>query len=200
MSLAAHTAAQSFANVIAMDAFRGSAHVRRPAPADGHVAEIVTRLLERVGSNLSTEQAAAKDTIAQAVALIRAEREEDAATHRLSTEVARGGLAPWQARRVIAFIGDQIAASIQIEELAKVAKLSKSYFSRAFRSTFGQSPHAYIIGQRILRAKELMLTTGAPLAEIALDCGFADQAHLSRLFRQMVGSSPSAWRRGRVAN
>ncbi|WP_225890025.1 helix-turn-helix domain-containing protein [Indioceanicola profundi] len=51
------------------------------------------------------------------------------------------------------------------------------------------------VWQRIERAKHLMLTTDEPLARIALDCGLADQSHLTRLFRTRVGMSPQSWRR-----
>jgi AraC family transcriptional regulator len=74
-------------------------------------------------------------------------------------------------------------------------KLSTSYFSSAFKTSFGLSPHNYIVAQRVEFAKQLMLNTSAPLCEIALDCGLADQAHLSRVFRRLTGTTPSAWRR-----
>jgi transcriptional regulator GlxA family with amidase domain len=48
------------------------------------------------------------------------------------------------------------------------------------------------------RAQGLMLKSNAPLAQIAIDCGFADQAHLSRLFLQFTGESPGSWRRARA--
>ena len=106
-----------------------------------------------------------------------------------------GGLAKWQINRVISFIDHGIAGHIRLAELAKIAKLSTSYFSAAFRASLGMSPHAYILSQRINHAKQKMLETDAPLCEIALDCGMADQAHLSRVFRRMTGATPSAWRR-----
>jgi AraC-like DNA-binding protein len=57
---------------------------------------------------------------------------------------------------------------------------------------------AAVIRRRVERAQGLMLSTDAPLSAIALDCGLADQAHLSRLFRRIVGESPRAWRRARL--
>ncbi|WP_367571972.1 helix-turn-helix transcriptional regulator [Pseudorhizobium pelagicum] len=67
--------------------------------------------------------------------------------------------------------------------------------SAAFRVSFGTSPHDYICRRRIDQAKHLMITTETPLSEIALDCGFADQSHLSRVFRRLTGHTPAAWRR-----
>ena len=72
------------------------------------------------------------------------------------------------------------------------------HFCRVFRVSFGHSPHAYITRRRIERAQGLILTTGRTLGEIALDCGFADQAHFTKIFRRLCGESPGKWRRTRV--
>jgi AraC family transcriptional regulator len=89
-------------------------------------------------------------------------------------------------------------SSIKNEELAALVHLNPSHFGRAFRNSFGEPPHEYVIRRRVERAQGLMLSTGASLSEIALDCGLADQSHLTRLFRRIVGESPRAWRRARL--
>ena len=71
----------------------------------------------------------------------------------------------------------------------------EAHFSRAFRCTFGRSPHAFLIRWRIELAAQYMLQTEAPLSEIAIRCGFLDQAHLCHQFRRIAGHSPAAWRR-----
>ncbi len=106
-----------------------------------------------------------------------------------------GGLAPWQINRVKTYIEERISYPIALDELAQIAKLSTSYFSAAFKVTFGISPHNYVVERRVEFAKYRMLNSDAPLCEIALDCGLADQAHLSRIFRRVTGTTPSAWRR-----
>jgi AraC-like DNA-binding protein len=108
---------------------------------------------------------------------------------------ARGGLAPWQRRKIDRYIRDHLARSIQIEEIAQHISLSISHFCRAFKETFGDTPHAYLIRLRLEAAQEMMLSTAEPLSQIALACGFSDQAHLSKQFRRQLGDSPSAWRR-----
>lgn len=112
-------------------------------------------------------------------------------------EIRTGGLAPWQIRKVIAYIERHLSATIRMGEIAAEARLSTSYFSRAFRTSFGLSPHSYIVQKRIERTQRLMLTTDEPLARIALDCGLSDQPHFSNLFRRHVGVSPNNWRRQR---
>lgn len=110
-------------------------------------------------------------------------------------QISVGGLAPWQVAKVKSFIVERISTSIALDELAQTVRLSTSYFSTAFKVSFGLSPHSYIVKQRVELAKRKMHMTEAPLSEIALDCGLSDQAHLSRVFRRATGTTPSAWRR-----
>lgn len=107
-----------------------------------------------------------------------------------------GGLATWQAARVRAHVEANLETPLRVADLAAMTRLSVSHFSRAFRISFGRPPHAYVMIRRAERAKRLMLLDDPiPLAEIALRCGLSDQAHLSRMFRKIVGDSPGTWRR-----
>lgn len=112
------------------------------------------------------------------------------------TAVLSCGLAPWQRIRIIRHVDANLTDRLSTVQLAALVRLSASHFCRAFKTNMGCSPHEYVIRCRIVRAKTLMLETGISLAQVALECGLADQAHLSRLFRRRVGISPSAWRRG----
>ena len=116
--------------------------------------------------------------------------------HRSNGSAAlRGGLAPWQAKRAAAHIEVNINSNVRVADLAGIVRLSVSHFSRAFRQSFGEPPHAYITRQRMLRAQVIMLSSREPLARIALDCGMSDQAHFTRVFRKTVGVNPGDWRR-----
>lgn len=108
---------------------------------------------------------------------------------------AAGGLAPRTMKRVILFIDSNIGTSITISTLATIAGLSKSHFYRTFATSFGVSPHTFLMQRRIERAQDLISQTDEPLAEIALSCGLSDQAHLTRLFRRFAGITPGQWRR-----
>jgi AraC family transcriptional regulator len=108
---------------------------------------------------------------------------------------ARGGLAPWETRKVDRYLREHLEHPMRVDELAEQVPLSVSHFHRAFKEAFGRTPHAHIIRLRLELAQKLMLTTEMPLSEIALACGLADQAHLSKLFRRGVGAAPNAWRR-----
>ena len=109
----------------------------------------------------------------------------------------RKGLAPWRLHGVLAHIEANLDTQIRNRDLAAVARLSVFHFNVAFRNSVGEPPHGYIIRRRMERAQGLMLSTEKPLSEIAIECGLADQPHLTRLFRRMVGESPAAWRRAR---
>lgn len=106
-----------------------------------------------------------------------------------------GGLASWQLRRVTAHIDARLGRHLVTEELALVTSLSPGHFCRAFKASMGETPHAYVIRQRIRRAQMLMLETGNSLSQIASACGLTDQAHLTRLFKRLVGTTPFLWRR-----
>ena len=107
----------------------------------------------------------------------------------------RGGLAPWQIRCATEFIIGRLAEDISLSEPARACGLSVSYFSRAFKISVGTSPHRWLLLQRVLRAKSLLRDPARPLAEIAAACGFADQSHFTRVFTNIVGASPGAWRK-----
>lgn len=111
--------------------------------------------------------------------------------------VTRGGLAPWQVRRVTEYIEANLASTIRLQDLAQIARLSHSHFCRAFKESVGHPAHAYVMRRRVLRAQGLMLNTVDSLSQIAAQCGMADQAHFCKLFRRLVGESPNAWRRAR---
>jgi AraC-like DNA-binding protein len=114
----------------------------------------------------------------------------------LSSEIVqRDLLLPWQRRKVLQFIEEHLTKTIKVEELAALTKLSKTYFSRVFKSAFKESPYNYVLRRRMEMAKELITETDGALSEIALDCGMADQAHLCKTFRKVFGTTPNQWRR-----
>jgi AraC family transcriptional regulator len=107
----------------------------------------------------------------------------------------RGGLAPWQAKRVEEYVANNLGARIRTTDLAQVAQLSASHFTRAFKETFGETPIGYVARLRMRYAQDLMLRSGERLSQIALTCGHCDQSHFTRVFRRKMGMSPRAWRR-----
>jgi AraC family transcriptional regulator len=107
----------------------------------------------------------------------------------------RGGLAPAALGRTVQFIEEHLAENLTISALAEVAGLSPCHFARMFKQTTGRTPHQHLVNCRIARAKQLLLRPAARLAEVATQAGFYDQAHLTRCFRQFVGTTPASFAR-----
>ena len=113
---------------------------------------------------------------------------------RLRPSYTGTGLCDWQLKRVTRHIDEHISQQLLVSDLAAIAGLSPSHFSRAFTARAGLTPHRYIMQQRILHAHRLMLASTQSLAEIALRCGLSNQAHLSRMFSRETGMPPGRWR------
>ncbi|MBR0724961.1 helix-turn-helix transcriptional regulator [Bradyrhizobium manausense] len=105
------------------------------------------------------------------------------------------GLRPAQLRRVTDLIASTISSGVSLQEMAKEAGMSPFHFSRQFRLSTGQSPVRYALVKRIEWAKEQLLDRRADILEVALDCGFKDASHFSRVFKSVVGQSPRDYRR-----
>jgi AraC family transcriptional regulator len=142
---------------------------------------------------LQDERDAAEELIERAATVlnlssVRAEAPQESGTY----------LAPWQTRKVTHYIEANLGSSLSVDQIAACVGRSPGHFSRSFKYTFGESPHRYLQRRRIERSQGLMLQTKKSIADIALDCGLADQAHFGRVFRNLVGETPAAWRRARV--
>jgi AraC-like DNA-binding protein len=108
----------------------------------------------------------------------------------------RGGLAPWQVRRAKELLSANLDGAITLKEIAQECRLSVSHFSRGFRQTVGVAPHKWLLSFRVDLAKSMLRKQNKALSDVALECGFADQSHFTRVFTRMTGMSPGAWRRG----
>jgi AraC-like DNA-binding protein len=86
------------------------------------------------------------------------------------------------------------ARPLDVAAVAAVAHVSQAHFSRQFRATFGETPHAYLRRRRIERAMELLRETDRSVTDICFDVGFASLGTFSRTFREIVGESPSCYR------
>src|SRR5690606_7080741 len=109
----------------------------------------------------------------------------------------RGGLAPHLRRRLVEYIEQHLDQPLALGDLARLAALSEYHFARMFSTSFGLSPHRYVLQRRLLRARELLLHGDLPLGEIALACGFASASHFSNRFREAFGAAPGLLRAAR---
>lgn len=106
----------------------------------------------------------------------------------------RGTLASWQQQRATEFLTSHFSTQFSITALAEVCELSRSYFMKSFKDTFGRTPHRWLMEYRVMLAKE-KLNSDMPIADVAAFCGFSDQSHLTRVFSEIAGVSPGSWRR-----
>ena len=106
----------------------------------------------------------------------------------------RGGLPPGAMRRVREYVETHLSESMDLAELAAIAGLSVYHFARAFKQSAGVTPHHHLVRRRVERAQEMLARSDLPLSEVALATGFADQSHLARHFRQLVGLTPGQFR------
>ena len=107
---------------------------------------------------------------------------------------AMGGLAPHRLNPVADWVEANLAGQISVTDLATVAAVETSWFTRLFTQTVGCPPYQYVLNRRVLRA-QYALRAGMSPADAATLCGFVDQAHLTRHFRRVVGHTPAAWAR-----
>jgi AraC family transcriptional regulator len=91
-------------------------------------------------------------------------------------------------------IRDRLADDLSLQDLADTVGVSRYHFARMFRQTTGLSAHEYVTRRRVERAQILLHRTRIPLRDIALQCGFSDQSHMTRVFSQRVGVTPGKYR------
>jgi AraC family transcriptional regulator len=173
---------------------QGSPNMRQSG-SPGWVHHVIALLDAAIGQ-LDHEQAA-HGTILAATSLLR-----EQVAPQPGEDNRNGGkerLLTWQVRKVVDHIDRCITSRVLVADLCGLVQRSEAHFSRSFRRTVGHSPHAFVVRRRVELAAQHMLETDAPLSDIALRCGFVDQAHLCKHFRKVTGETPAAWRRVRRA-
>ena len=165
-------------------------HHRHPVR---HVVGSVATLLDIARREWDTNQDAALASIAKACCLLRREIGRPSAS--AGQNAMRSGLLGWQVHLVRDYIEAHMGEQIRVSDLSAIVQRSEAHFARAFKRSYGQTPHSYLVGRRLEQARKLMLAGDASISDIAAACGFGDQAHLCNQFRRRYGRSPAAWRR-----
>lgn len=162
--------------------------IRRKIPADHPANALLRQMAAEIDSGASGAFLADSLARAAAVHILRS-------FLRLPSPKLPTIAPPTAVLRVVALMRSQLAESISLEEMARVAALSPFHFARQFKAATGHPPHDYHIRLRVDRAQELLRTRGREwtLAAIAAECGFVDQSHLSRHFKRVVGVTPGEY-------
>ncbi len=163
--------------------------------ADPLLEQLVLELLDCAGAGGG--DALYADHLARMIALrvLRGHGSRAVRAPAMNGRPARVDLTP-RLRRVRDLIESALGEDLGLERLAREAGVSAHAFSQAFARAFGTTPHAYIRDRRIERAKSLLLAHDLRLVDVALQCGFASQSHLTTTFKRLVGRTPGEFRRG----
>lgn len=99
-----------------------------------------------------------------------------------------------QRQRLQEFIDCNLASPLSIKDMASVVDLSPSYFVRIFGASYGVSPHKFLQARRLRKAEKLLSNDHIPLKAVAIECGFSDQSHMTRLFKEKLSLTPKQYR------
>jgi AraC family transcriptional regulator len=117
------------------------------------------------------------------------------ATIAFRDESQSGRLSAPLRQRLIEYVEVHLEQPLTLEELANVAGIGVWSFGKRFRASFETTPHHYVIERRVERARQLLTRGQLPLKAVACACGFSDQAHMTRVMRARLGTTPAALRR-----
>src|SRR5262249_47905568 len=106
----------------------------------------------------------------------------------------RGGLGPARLRTITELVHARMEDDLTLSEMAQSVELSPAHFSRMFRWSTGETPHQFVLRNRIERAKEMLRAPKARVLDVAVACGFKTQQHFARVFRHVCGTSPREYR------
>jgi AraC family transcriptional regulator len=177
------------------------------ASSDGAYGEVELRPLRKFAdSRLSALVAAARaemvagfpsgrlflDSVEQAmaVALVKGH----AVRHR-AVQIYRGGLGSARLRRIKELVDAKMGDDLSLDEMAQSIGSSTAHFTRMFRKSTGETPHQFVLRQRVERAKTMLRAPVVRVLDVAVACGFKTQQHFAQVFRDVCGVSPTQYRR-----
>ena len=173
----------SFHEVVSQRAkLPGSLHFSQTVLSDPSVSRNLSKALHALDSDASllTKQGMLLDIMAEAIRRFSS----------WSGFIDRSA-APSTLDRAREYLHDRISEDVSLDDLGTATGLTKFHLLRAFRNRFGLPPHAYQLQQRVLRAKRLLRSS--PPSDVALECGFSDQSHFTRVFRAHTGTTPRVY-------
>jgi AraC family transcriptional regulator len=108
--------------------------------------------------------------------------------------INRGGLGSARLRKIKELVDANVDDDLSLDEMAQSVELSTAHFARMFRTSTGETPHQFVLRQRIERAKAMLRDCTTRVLDVAVACGFKTQQHFSQVFRDLCGVSPTEYR------
>lgn len=161
----------------------------------GHVDPVVYHLGKTLNSTLEQPHHASKIFMDHVLHALNCHFVCSYGGVKISPPQFRGGLSSLQMRRATELLEAHLDGDIALQQVAEACGLSLSHFARAFKVSFRRPPYRWLIERRVDKARDLMTSSRLPLADIAIQCGFADQSALNRSFKRIHGMTPGKWRR-----
>lgn len=103
------------------------------------------------------------------------------------------GLAPYQFTVVLEYIQAHLGSDLSLDTMADQIGMSRCYFATQFKQSMGITPHQYVNQQRIEKAKQCLRSQKSSISEIAIECGFSNQSHLTKVFKRQTGTTPKIY-------
>jgi AraC family transcriptional regulator len=170
--------------------------MRRPAQL-GHRCKMVDARLAALVKAVNAERMAGfpsgrlfLDSIEQAIAAALV----DAYSGQNRAAQLRGGLGPARLRTITELVHGKMEDELSLLEMARAVDLSPTHFSRMFRKSTGETPHQFVLRNKMERAKQMLRAPEARVLDVAVACGFKTQQHFARVFRRLCGTSPREFR------
>jgi AraC family transcriptional regulator len=131
------------------------------------------------------------DSVEQAIAV--ALINGHAVGHR-PVQIHRGGLGSARLRKIKELVDANMDDDLSLDEMAQSVELSTAHFARMFRKSTGETPHQFVLRQKIERAKAMLRARATRVLDVAVACGFKTQQHFAQVFREVCGTSPTEYR------
>src|SRR5712672_538179 len=109
-------------------------------------------------------------------------------------QIYRGGLGSARLRRIKELVHAKLEFDLSLDEMAQTVGLSTAHFARMFRKSTGETPHQFVLRQRLGRARSMLRAPDARILDVAVACGFKTQQHFAQVFRDVCGFSPTGYR------
>lgn len=175
-----------------LDRRPGAAPIMRPKFQDTAIRRLITLLLEELQAGAPSGKLYG-DSLAHALAVRYLQLGERVRYERVHSGVS--ALPSHALKRVLERIEHSFQSEVSLASLAEETGYSRGHFLKMFRASTGTTPHQYVLKRRVDHARFLLKRREIGIVDIAADCGFSSQAHLTQIFRQHVGVTPAEYRR-----